>query len=233
MPDNRIITVPREEIVFPEQTMAKLAEYCGEDEDLIGEWKNIADEAAKHSVPKGMYAILPIELSGSRIDIGGVVTENDFVAEHFSKAGIHRVFPYIATAGEELLEWSKTITDPILAYMLDQLMNSVVGIAAAKTTQAIRDEFRIEGRLSAMSPGSVSKWTTTMGQPYLFDLLGGQAVVKESIGVTLTPTMMMLPRKSVSSIGFETGEHNFQMCQYCPRLDCPNRRAESMVAPRG
>ena len=232
MPDNRIITVPREEIVFPKHTLEKLGEYCGEDDDLKEEWTGIVREAAERSVPKGMYSILPLDIADGKADIDGHVTENPFVAEHLGEAGIHRVFPYIATAGVELLEWSKTVTDPILAYMLDQLMNAVVGIAAQKTTQAIKDEFHIEGHFSSLSPGSVGVWPTTEGQPYLFDLLGGQPLVRDTIGVTLTGTFLMLPRKSVSSIGFETGDHNFQMCTYCSMKNCPNRRAKSTVGIR-
>ena len=232
MADNRIITVPREEIVFSKHTLEKLDEYCGEDDDLKEEWRRIVKEAVDHSFPKGMYSILPLTITDGVTDIDGKVTKNAFVAEHLGEAGIHRVFPYIATAGVELLEWSKTVTDPILAYMLDQLMNAVVGIAAMKTTQAIKNEFHIEGHFSSLSPGSVSSWTTSQGQPYLFDLLGGQPLVKETIGVTLTETMLMLPRKTVSSIGFETGEHNFQMCTYCSMPDCPNRRAKSSVGIR-
>lgn len=226
MPENRIVTVPESKIVFSEQTLAKLYEYCGEDEDLREQWDKTVEEARKHSFPKGMYTILPIETSDDEVNIGGHLENNAFMAENFGS--IHRVFPFIATAGVELLEWSETVTDPIMAYMLDQLMNAVVGIAAAETRQAIIDEFHIEGRLSAMSPGSLDKWPIA-GQRYLFELLGGQQTVKESIGVTLAPSMLMLPRKSVSSIGFETGEHNFQMCQFCSMPKCPNRRAKSMV----
>lgn len=229
MPDNRIVTVPQSEIVFSDQTLAKISEYCGGDEDLLSEWEKTVEEARSRSFPKGMYAILPVEVSGSEVDIDGHVNENGFMAEYLGK--VHRVFPYIATAGVELLEWSETVTDPIMAYMLDQLMNAVVGIAAMKTRQAIIDEFHIEGHFSAMSPGSVDKWPIS-GQVYLFDLLGGQQTVRDSIGVTLTSSMLMLPRKSVSSIGFETGEHNFQMCQFCSMPNCPNRRAKSMVDAR-
>ena len=42
--------------------------------------------------------------------------------------------------------------------------------------------------------------------------------------VELTPENLMLPHKSCSAIYFES-EQPFENCAYCPRPNCPNRRA--------
>ncbi len=60
-----------------------------------------------------------------------------------------------------------------------------------------------------------------MSSATLFALLGD---VRSAIGVELTDSLLMVPRKSVSGILF-VAEETFASCQLCPRQDCPNRRA--------
>jgi hypothetical protein len=55
----------------------------------------------------------------------------------------------------------------------------------------------------------------------LFDLLGEGQVLTQ---VELTPSFLMLPRKSVSGLTFEA-ETGFESCMLCPREGCPGRRA--------
>ena len=73
-----------------------------------------------------------------------------------------------------------------------------------------------------MNPGSgnTGLWPLAQQKP-LFELIGD---VEASIGVRLTPSLLMLPNKSVSGILFPTEVH-FETCQLCTREDCPRRRA--------
>ena len=73
---------------------------------------------------------------------------------------------------------------------------------------------------AVMNPGSLTDWPLREQRP-LFALLGD---VRSAIGVELTDTLLMVPRKSVSGIVF-VAEETFASCQLCPRYDCPNRRA--------
>jgi len=75
-------------------------------------------------------------------------------------------------------------------------------------------------QLSRMSPGSLKDWPVTEQSPF-FSLFGN---VEELIGVTLTESMLMIPRKSISGIFFPT-EVMFFSCQLCPRKGCPARKA--------
>jgi hypothetical protein len=74
--------------------------------------------------------------------------------------------------------------------------------------------------LSTMNPGSLADWPLAQ-QRVLFALLGN---TEAAIGVSLTPSLLMTPTKSVSGIAFPT-EGSFASCQLCPRKACPNRRA--------
>ena len=69
-------------------------------------------------------------------------------------------------------------------------------------------------------PTPPDDWPLREQRP-LFTLLGD---VRSAIGVELTDTLLMVPRKSVSGIVF-VAEETFASCQLCPRHDCPNRRA--------
>jgi hypothetical protein len=220
--DNVVLTVPREETVIPHSLIDSLKEQCCDDEDLLAELGVLIDKAAEIAVPKGIYSMLPVEFSDDCVMIDGKKSDNPLLLKQLHGCG--RCFPYIATAGTELVSWADNeIKDPLEAYLIDRLMNAYVGIASAYVQKKIRERYRIEGHFNHLSPGSLPVWPIS-GQTYLFSLLGEDAV-RESIGVTLTESMLMLPRKSGSSIGFES-DHDFKSCMYCPREDCPNRRAE-------
>ena len=71
-----------------------------------------------------------------------------------------------------------------------------------------------------MSPGSLKDWPIEEQRP-LFEIIGD---VEGTIGVRLSESLLMIPRKSVSGLFFST-DIRFQSCQLCPRKRCENRRA--------
>jgi len=48
--------------------------------------------------------------------------------------------------------------------------------------------------------------------------------VESAVGVTLSNSLLMIPRKSLSGIYFPT-ESPFMACQLCPKQSCPSRKA--------
>ncbi len=76
------------------------------------------------------------------------------------------------------------------------------------------------GRVASLSPGSLEDWPITE-QTKLFAIFGD---TERIIGVRLTDSMLMLPRKSVSGIMFPS-EEGFHACQLCDRERCPGRKA--------
>jgi hypothetical protein len=71
-----------------------------------------------------------------------------------------------------------------------------------------------------MDPGSLEDWPITE-QPKLFSIFGD---TERLVGVRLTNSMLMIPRKSISGIFFPS-EEGFTSCQLCDRDTCPGRRA--------
>ena len=71
-----------------------------------------------------------------------------------------------------------------------------------------------------MSPGTLEDWPIEEQSP-LFSILKG---VEEYIGVGLSESFLMIPKKSVSGIYFPT-ETTFYSCQLCIKERCPGRRA--------
>jgi hypothetical protein len=76
------------------------------------------------------------------------------------------------------------------------------------------------GPLSNMSPGSLEDWPITE-QPKLFSIFGD---TERLVGVRLTDSLLMVPRKSISGILFPS-EEGFVACQLCDRPNCQGRKA--------
>ena len=74
--------------------------------------------------------------------------------------------------------------------------------------------------MTALNPGSLEHWQI-YGQKDLFAMLSGGG---DEIGVSLTASMLMLPHKSGSGLFFSSARE-YENCELCPRIDCPNRRA--------
>lgn len=130
-----------------------------------------------------------------------------------------RAFPYVVTIGHELEHMAGSCKDLLEQYYLDIVGNLAVSAARKYLENYLSDIFGL-GRMSRMSPGSLKDWPIEQ-QRILFATLGD---VENSIGVKLTGSFLMIPRKSVSGIYFPT-EIPFLSCQLCPRGNCPSRQA--------
>lgn len=132
---------------------------------------------------------------------------------------IQRVFPYILTIGDDLENSAGTSGDLMKQYYLETLGDTALRLAMNKVRLHLRKKYRIK-KIASMSPGSLKDWPVTE-QEHLFELLKEGA---SKIGVKLTESMLMLPRKSISGILFPT-EKDFSSCQLCARERCPGRAA--------
>jgi hypothetical protein len=151
------------------------------------------------------------------VQLEGVPLRSRLVKRNFEKA--ERVFPYVVTIGPELEEAIVSCGDLVRQYYLDVFGNLAVTAAREYLEGHIQRRFGL-GKLSRMSPGSLKEWPIEE-QRKLFSILGN---VEGSIGVRLTGSCLMIPRKSVSGIFFPT-EIPFLSCQLCPRENCPGRHA--------
>jgi len=192
----------------------RVREGSGMDDELA----RLAAEAEAVARPKAVYGLGYIDSK----DEDHIVVDGITLASRVLRVNVqdtHRVFPYAATCGAELDEWSAAATDVLLSFWADNIKEMALRVA----TQALHDHLQARfglSSLSQMNPGSLPDWPLQEQRP-LFTLLGSP---EESIGVRLTESLIMIPIKSVSGIYFAS-QQDFANCQLCPRPKCPSRRA--------
>jgi hypothetical protein len=168
--------------------------------------------------PKALYKIAFLGNKGSdTVEIEGVVFSSSILSKNLEK--IERVFPYVVTIGPELEREAGLRDDLLRQYYLETLGDMTISIVSRYLEDYLKDRFKLE-KLSSMSPGSLEKWPITE-QKQLFSLFQEKG---NEIGVQLTDSMLMIPRKSVSGIYFPK-EVSFYSCQLCERERCPGRIA--------
>lgn len=168
--------------------------------------------------PKALVVEAAVEEVDERtVRVGGVEIASALVREKLLQAPV--AYAYLLTCGQEVDEWSKTLTDIVDVFYVDELKKLWLG-CAEKTVQAeVLKRLAPDAKLSSLNPGSLPHWPIE-GQRELFRILGD---TEGTVGVRLSGSCLMLPSKSVSGILFQdhTGHVN---CALCPRANCPNRR---------
>lgn len=181
--------------------------------------KEMIEQAEKIGRPKVLYTLASIDSKPE----DGVVLNGIKLSSHIMRvnfADINRVFPYVLTCGEELVEWAAGLEDMLEQYWADIIMEQALAAALNYFYNHLKEEYGL-AKFKSMNPGSLEDWPISQ-QKQLFQLLGN---VQRSIGVELTDSFLMLPMKSTSGIVFQT-ESSYENCQLCPREVCPNRRAK-------
>lgn len=168
--------------------------------------------------PKVVYRVVFIDLKGDDyVVVDGIMLDSRVLRINLEQA--NRIFPYVATCGTELEDWSRSFDNILTNYWVDTIKEMALQTAIQALDKHLQDQFR-PGRISIMNPGSLEDWPL-QEQRKLFALLGN---LTDVIGVQLTESLVMTPIKSISGIRFPT-EVNFESCQLCPRINCNERRA--------
>lgn len=154
---------------------------------------------------------------GDTLAVGGSNFRSHVLARNLRSADT--VFPYIATIGEALENHSRTKRNAVAQLVLEDFGNLAIGSLINHLEQHICRKHGV-GTVSRMSPGQLD-WPLDQ-QRQLFSLFDD---VQTAIGVKLTDSLMMIPRKSVSGIMFPT-KVPFISCQLCERESCSSRRAD-------
>ena len=192
----------------------RIKEGSSSQNDLL----DLLEEAQQVARPKVLYRIGYIEQKNEQeVSISSFTFTSRVLRVNLE--GINRVFIYLCTCGTEIHEWSKSFSDLIHQFWAEALAEA----ALASAFQAFEDEINSrygEARYSDMNPGSLEDWPIEEQIP-LFLFLGDP---QRAIGVELTPSLLMVPTKSVSGLRFPA-EESFASCQLCPREVCPSRRA--------
>jgi hypothetical protein len=185
-----------------------------------GDLSAILGEARSVAAPKAAFAVAEARAADEgALEIGGVRFTSRLLRTNLEKAGV--VFPFAATCGIELEEWSKTVTGTLRSFWADTIMLMALGCAVAFLDNHLKERLGPDALPSTMNPGSLEDWPLEEQAP-LFSLLGTCA---RDIGVRLTDHMVLSPLKSVSGIQF-VSDHEFVNCSLCPRQGCASRRAE-------
>jgi hypothetical protein len=176
--------------------------------------------SAAHSAmtAKAVYKVSYIDAKAEdSVIIGGVLFKSKVLRKHLDK--VERVFPYVVTIGKGVEDLEKTSGDALEKYYLDLIGNAAVVKARDHLKSRLANRYGLGG-LSYLGPGQLKDWPLEEQKP-LFSLLGD---VERAVGVTLSDSLLMIPRKSLSGIYFPT-EIPFMACQLCPKESCPSRKA--------
>jgi hypothetical protein len=169
--------------------------------------------------PKAAYRVGFVEeRTEDSVVVDGVRLKSGVLRKNLD--GVGRVFPYVVTIGEELEEKAASLDDMLDKYYLDTIGNVALVGVRKHLEEHLRSRYALEG-MSFMAPGSLKDWPIEEQEP-LFSLLGE---AEEAVGVKLTESFLMLPRKSVSGLYFPT-EVRFFSCQLCSRERCEGRKAK-------
>ena len=187
----------------------------GEDADRVRELARAAESIAR---PKALYRPADVQSRGDDfVIIEGVTFKSRVLRVNLDP--VHRVFPYVATCGTELEEWSRSLGGMLESFWADGIKRLALTAARETLNTHLAERYGLT-RAATMNPGSLPDWPLDQQRP-LFALMGD---TKKTIGVELTDSLLMLPTKTVSGIRFAT-EITYENCQLCPREECPGRRA--------
>jgi hypothetical protein len=168
--------------------------------------------------PRGLWDVAFVEGRGERtVAVGPVVFESPLLRKNLE--GANKVFPYVITVGPELERAAAATDDLLKQYYLEEIANFALEQAAAWLSGHLEARHGVTG-LANLSPGSLVDWPITE-QPKLFSIFGE---TERLIGVRLTDSLLMVPRKSISGILFPS-EEGFMACQLCDRENCQGRKA--------
>lgn len=174
-------------------------------------------QARQIARPRAMYRVAGIDgKDGSGVVIEGIRMDSRIMAVNLQD--LHRVFPYLATSGREMYEWTKSHDDMLENYWADEISQMALRAAEKYLLDHLKSTYGL-GKTASMNPGSLEDWPITAQKP-LFELLGDPLA---AIGVELTESMLMLPNQSVSGIRFAS-EEGYSNCELCPRGCCTHRR---------
>jgi len=133
-------------------------------------------------------------------------------------AGAQRISAVLVSIGAELEGASSLLygTDPLLALALDGLGNAAVEQISQQVCRRIGEQAHRNGLSisTPLSPGEPD-WPVEVGQAQIFALVDGT-----SIGIRVTPSGMMIPKKTLSFIvGVGQEMSRIEPCVVCSFRD--------------
>lgn len=114
-------------------------------------------------------------------------------------------------------------------YIYDQTASVMMETAMDELERYVEGACGRDEALTARYSPGYCDWPLQPGQQLLFPLLD-----TDRIGITLTDSSLMQPRKSVTAVlgvGDPAAVREYGIaCTHCPRMECPHRRREADLA---
>ena len=130
------------------------------------------------------------------------------------------IMPYVVTIGPKLESEISREKNLLHSFLLDRIGNHALHKACAYLKSLAAERFGSGRSVSEFSPGTgTGELFGIEQQKPLFRLLDAATA---SIGVQLTPSLMMVPVKSESGVLAAT-RHEYVACAHCPKQQCESR----------
>ena len=144
----------------------------------------LAEEAARVARPKAVARLCGLTiLDEEKVQVGEVTFSSPLLRQKMD--GLGRAFPYWASEGTELADWSLSLSSSLEQVFASALREVAVQQAENLLERTLLERYGI-AQVSAMNPGSLKVWSLEEQVP-LFELL---APLPEKLGVTLLPSLM-------------------------------------------
>lgn len=194
----------------------KIETMKGQKKEII----SLIEESRGLVEPKAVYThleVVKIEGNCVRLDSGDVL--KGVILADMLRCG-QKVAPYVVTLGPKLEDYASKLArnNVFLSFILDKIGNYALEIARENIKLLVKKA--LGNKVSDFGPGEgTGKLFGIEQQAVLFRIL--QPL--ENIGVRLTPSYLMIPKKSVSGV-FAVTDEEYVACQYCPKK-CEERRS--------
>jgi hypothetical protein len=184
------------------------------------EVKLVIEKGLKMIRPKAVYTFAKVKENKETeicLDVGGFIHSQ--ILTDLLKPG-QTIALYVVTIGGDLEQEASRVgkTSILNAWVLEQAGDYALGKASAYIKDRVEET--LGGKVSSFSPGTgTGRLFGIEQQKAIFEILNPP----KNIGVNLSPSFLMVPRKSVSGI-YAVTRQEYVACQYCPRERCMNRR---------
>ncbi|MBN2290020.1 MAG: hypothetical protein JXQ83_11860 [Candidatus Glassbacteria bacterium] len=186
-----------------------------------GEALSLLGQARGVGRPRACFRLVEKGQKGEDfIVLGGVRFSSRLLRENLGQ-GEGPVAAFVATCGVELERWAESYEDLLLRFCAEEVCELALRCSFEAVSRRIDTALGADTPAkSNMNPGSLQDWPLSQ-QRQLFELVGD---VRGAIGVELTGSFLMRPRKSLSGVRYSSAGR-FVNCELCPREKCRGRRA--------
>ena len=177
----------------------------------------LMDEARSLIEPRAVYSYLPVtNIGDEQVRLDNDHSLKSVVLCDMLEIG-QEVVPFVITVGPRLEERARADKNLLRSYLLEKIADHALG--RAEDDLKSRTGKRLGAIISAFSPGSgTGELFTIDQQEAIFKLLDPA----KNVGVHLSPSFMMIPRKSISGI-FAATREEYVSCAHCPK-ECESRK---------